>query len=980
MPLSRPGFNYYVLILPLSRPGSDYQALSCPVIINNQFLLRILPPSACNMNQKGANLKDASKTVLRQCKYCGKHQKPRGLISHERSCKKTHSGKDADISRAYVFRKLGEKVEETLKSQKSTRSHPSMMELQAFIPDEFSDMHPFLSPDDNRDHLENGLGGDYATLDELLDGDVRTVYHPKSGKATTIQHFEDFMASRTKEDTSPRPPNEKPWLPFQTRLDFEIAALALECSMNRRQTNTLIELFQCAQQGKDRCTVQGYDELQKTWDLAAEKTTQFVTETIEVPYRDKTETFEVSYRPMWNWIEELVNDRRVVSKMEWHARRLYQYDKGTNVWNHFIDEPWTANRWWNIQDHLPNDGVPLCIIFYADKSKLSSFGTAKGYPVIARLANLPIEIRNGAGLGGGRVVGWHPIVREESDRSGKTDFVDFKCIVWHESTTKILLSIIELAKTGYRAICGDDILRRMYPLVFLKSADYEEQCVMCLIRGFGGLCPCPRCLIPKDELGAGTMGVLRTAQHALEILSQAEAATTKAEKEEVIKPFGMRPVFNVFFKLPLSDPYSAVSFDNLHFKFGGVWGDHIFPLLKTHIKNLPDGRAQSMKVDRCFQKFPRWSNIFLFAAYDALKIATDIAGYQLLQVLRSYLVVDMYSELHHQTAETIVAGRSSVRKMFDKIKIYDSLGSEIEKNWDFPKLHYYTHLFDDIEDKGILKGMSTMQNEKMHGPIRRIYLNRTNFKDIGDQITRIEHQSIVSGLIQGHLDLLDSIGRSDLEEDEDDVEDEDATCNNHFALGSGLKDITISELESQSILFARFHIRLSQFISELLPASGIVLPDQRYFTFTSHDKITPYQYLKVCYESLDTWNIETDLLRCNPSFRGEPRHDFVIFNSVDGPIFAELHYLFTCMVGEKTYPLAFVQPYKSISNRQRLQSDKDLGILRLQKESKTEFISVRSIIRGAVVIKDANEGLVWDVLDGDMFLRVVRDFPGYTSD
>ncbi|KAF5360242.1 hypothetical protein D9757_012886 [Collybiopsis confluens] len=160
-----------------------------------------------------------------------------------------HSGKDdADISRAYVFRKLGEKVEETLKSQKSTRSHPSMMELQAFIPDEFSDMHPFLSPDDNRDHLENGLGGDYATLDELLDGDVRTVYHPKSGKATAIQHFEDYMASRTKEDTSLRPINEKPWLPFQARLDFEIAALALECSMNQHQTNTLIELFQCAQQ------------------------------------------------------------------------------------------------------------------------------------------------------------------------------------------------------------------------------------------------------------------------------------------------------------------------------------------------------------------------------------------------------------------------------------------------------------------------------------------------------------------------------------------------------------------------------------------------------------------------------------------------------------------------------------------------------------------------------------------------------------
>jgi Plavaka transposase len=52
----------------------------------------------------------------------------------------------------------------------------------------------------------------------------------------------------------------------------------------------------------------------------------------------------------------------------------------------------------------------LCFILYADKTKLSSFGTAKAYPVVARCANLPTEIRNGNGIGGGRVVGWLPIV------------------------------------------------------------------------------------------------------------------------------------------------------------------------------------------------------------------------------------------------------------------------------------------------------------------------------------------------------------------------------------------------------------------------------------------------------------------------------------------------------------------------------------------------------------------------------------------
>ena len=59
---------------------------------------------------------------------------------------------------------------------------------------------------------------------------------------------------------------------------------------------------------------------------------------------------------------------------------------------------------------LPPGAKPLLLSLYADKSKLSSFGTKKGYPVIARCANLPVEIRNGKGLGGGRVVGWLPVV------------------------------------------------------------------------------------------------------------------------------------------------------------------------------------------------------------------------------------------------------------------------------------------------------------------------------------------------------------------------------------------------------------------------------------------------------------------------------------------------------------------------------------------------------------------------------------------
>jgi len=45
-------------------------------------------------------------------------------------------------------------------------------------------------------------------------------------------------------------------------------------------------------------------------------------------------------------------------------------------------------------------------ILYADKARLSSFGTAKGYPVILRIANLDSDIVGWTA----RVIGWIAVV------------------------------------------------------------------------------------------------------------------------------------------------------------------------------------------------------------------------------------------------------------------------------------------------------------------------------------------------------------------------------------------------------------------------------------------------------------------------------------------------------------------------------------------------------------------------------------------
>ena len=132
-------------------------------------------------------------------------------------------------------------------------------------------------------------------------------------------------------------------------------------------------------------------------------------------------------RPLWDWALDLIQDPRLASFFVWDAERTYRYS-GTK-YIRFWTEPWTGNSFWDIQvctiDYLPvsiqldllqsklpaHEDAKLCpFIIYADKAKLSSFGTEKAYPAIARLANIAGGLRNSDQWGGGQVVGSLPVV------------------------------------------------------------------------------------------------------------------------------------------------------------------------------------------------------------------------------------------------------------------------------------------------------------------------------------------------------------------------------------------------------------------------------------------------------------------------------------------------------------------------------------------------------------------------------------------
>ena len=120
----------------------------------------------------------------------------------------------------------------------------------------------------------------------------------------------------------------------------------------------------------------------------------------------------------------------------------------------------------------------------------------------------------------------------------------------------------------------------------------------------------------------------------------------------------------------------------------------------------------------------------------------------------------------------------------------------------------------------------------------------------------------------------------------------------------------------------------------------------------------------------------TDYLRCNPSFHGNPRYDAVIVQTVKGLIFGILICVVNYAVEGRDYPTALILPCDTPTGR-LLRKDIDLGFTRVRRKAResSEFISVHSIIRGAVLVPAFDkEGdfLVMDILDADMFVRIKK--------
>ena len=106
-------------------------------------------------------------------------------------------------------------------------------------------------------------GDDNAQIHE-----IKIIYHPASERAEKYIRADEDLPDVPAVGEPGQPTAEKPWHPFRSRLDFEIAELALNAHLSKADTENLLSIIQRCIQAPEQFTLQGHKDIAEYWDLA----------------------------------------------------------------------------------------------------------------------------------------------------------------------------------------------------------------------------------------------------------------------------------------------------------------------------------------------------------------------------------------------------------------------------------------------------------------------------------------------------------------------------------------------------------------------------------------------------------------------------------------------------------------------------------------------------------------------------------------
>ncbi|KAF6759067.1 hypothetical protein DFP72DRAFT_844827 [Ephemerocybe angulata] len=719
-----------------------------------------------------------------------------------------------------------------------------------------------------------------------------------------------------------------PWHPFKSRLDFEFAELLQGANLSKSQLDSFVTIVHKILKRPDEFSFKDGRHVSETWN-AAMTAHGHGSWTMWTNRSD----FLFGRLDMEKWMLDILYNPELAPELRFDAERLSRHDGEKFV--RFIDEPWTANRWWKIMDKLPDKGSPFAIIFYADKTKLSSMGTRKGYPRLCLLCKFASSHpQRGGVLGDAILVGW---------------LTNCTALSGMPHVEKILETLRKWAETGLFYVDAWGIERLLFPIILIIAGDFEEQCVMAAIRGMGSvkfLAPSASYRVMSSQ-GLGMSILPAIYEHAV-------CAETAAEREDLFKSVGSANVKNVFWSFKYTDVYSALGWDRLHAYHSGLFRKHILQEFLTMIEH---DRKSTVTFETHLNAMPRWRDLSHFSHVSQFREYSDGPTWNW----------DMWTSLVVHTEVTLRMGREEMLR-FEAIRLI-YVAVHPEKRWDFPKAHSQLHVWMDILEKGVTLNFNTKGFEKMH---HKPKLARFTHQDIAAMIHLKQENE---GRDMGEEDALPSRRNasdshptasapstasttSTVSESEVEPEPEPLCVDP----GSEVKNILLSDLVSNTIpeyssAFSNFRMKLGRRLAhDLKLRDPVPIP--------AHQTVSMFKYMKVEYTSLEDSHTAADFIRVNPNFHNRPRYDCALISTGEGMhMIARVVSVFAGMVNvnrnDVQFQYALVIPLdaalrrdaQSRLNQKRCEA---LKFKQLRSRDPKDAILIRldSIVRGALMVQD----------------------------
>jgi hypothetical protein len=355
------------------------------------------------------------------------------------------------------------------------------------------------------------------------------------------------------------------------------------------------------------------------------------------------------------------------------------------------------------------------------------------------IGNIPKAIRNKPTQQAQMLMGYIPTTRLKSIKN-KAAQRRALANLFHSCIRKLLQPIESYGETGIAMVTGDGTWYRCHPILATFVGDYPEQLlVTCTQSG-----RCPKCVVPRDEIGNGTTFPLRDFGEAVDVFSLSDGNPTVFHA--ACRNASFKPTYHPFWEsLPFTNIFLSITPDILHQIHQGVF-KHMARWLATLGSEEIDARCSYLPPNhnaRHFHSGFTWfsritgqehkdiARILLGVTVDLLP---DVqSSRRLARLLRALLDFIYLSQDTVHNTESLKAMDNALRRFHENKDILVELG--IRQHFQVPKLHSLLHYTHSIALFGTADNYNTEQSERLHIDIAKHAYGATNFKDESKQMT-----------------------------------------------------------------------------------------------------------------------------------------------------------------------------------------------------------------------------------------------------